>query len=143
MQQWHDGLSVHFTCQVWALACHYQIFEQLPPENQGGNRGHSLFNDESVQRAARAYLTGLPTGDVTPRHFQHALNGQILPTLGYNLEVGLSEHTARHWLFKLGWQQTRLKKGVYMDGHEREDVKDYRQRIFLPKMASYERRMVQ
>jgi len=29
-----------------------------------------------------------------------------------------------------------------MDGHEREDVKKYRQEVFLPAMAEYERRMV-
>jgi hypothetical protein len=57
--------------------------------------------------------------------FWHALNNQILPTLGYVLDVRLSECTARHWLYKLGWRQTRLKKGVYMDGHERDDVKEY------------------
>ena len=29
-----------------------------------------------------------------------------------------------------------------MDGHERQDVKDYRQNIFLPLMALHTRRMV-
>jgi hypothetical protein len=83
----------------------------------------------------------LHIGDVTPRQFQHALNEWILLTLRYNLEVGLSERIARRWLCKLGWRQTRLKKGIYMDGHERGDVKEYRQNDFLPKMASFERRM--
>ena len=36
-----------------------------------------------------------------------------------------------------------MKKGVYMDGHERPDVVEYRNSEFLPLMASYERRMVQ
>jgi hypothetical protein len=31
-RQWHDGLGVHFTCQIQTLARHYQQFEQLPPE---------------------------------------------------------------------------------------------------------------
>lgn len=43
---------------------------------------------------------------------------------------------------KLGWQHTRLRKGVYMDGHEREDVRKYRQEVFLPAMAAFESRMV-
>jgi hypothetical protein len=100
------------------------------------------LNDERVQTAARTYLTGLPTGDVTPRDFRRALNERILPSLGYMLEVGLSERTARRWLIKLGWRRTRLKKGVYMDGHERKDVKEYRDDVFLPLMASFERQMV-
>ena len=141
-QQWHEGRGIHFARQIRALAHHYQRFEQLPPEKRGGDGGHSLLNDERVQTAARTHLTGLPTGDVTPRQFHRALNERILPSLGYMLEVGLSERTARRWLIKLGWRRTRLKKGVYMDGHERKDVKEYRDNDFLPLMASFERRMV-
>ncbi len=31
-----------------------------------------------------------------------------------------------------------MRKGVYMDGHEREDVVKYRQEVFLPIMAKFE-----
>ena len=103
VQQWHEGHGVYFARQIRALACHYQRFEQLPPEKRGGDGGHSLLNDERVQTAARTYLTGLPTGDVTPRDFCRTLNEWILPLLGYMLDVGLSECTARRWLIKLGW----------------------------------------
>jgi hypothetical protein len=123
--QWHKGVGTHFTHQIQALACHYQRFEQLPPEKRGGKGCHSLFNDEGVQGAARAYLTALCIGDVTPMKFWHTLNNQILPMLRYVLDIRLSECTAQCWLYKLGWQQTRLKKGIYMDGHERDDVKEY------------------
>jgi hypothetical protein len=54
----------------------------------------------------------------------------------------LSEQTARQWLIKLGWWQTTLKKGVYMDGHERPDVINYRVNMFLPLMVQLEKRMV-
>jgi len=76
------------------LACHYQLYEQLPVEKQGADSRKSLLNDKQVQKAARTYLLSLPTGDVTPKKFQHALNKRILPSLGYNLSVGLSEHMA-------------------------------------------------
>jgi hypothetical protein len=140
-RQWHEGTGVRFSRRIRFLARYYQLFEQLPVEKRGGDRGHSLFNDERVQTAARVYLSGLATGEVTPRKFHHALNEQILPSLGYTLRDGLSERTARRWLVRLGWRRTRLKKGVYMDGHERPDVKEYRDKVFLPLMASYERRM--
>jgi hypothetical protein len=45
-QQWHEGEGVHFAHWIHFLACHYQLFEQLPIEKQGGNRGHSLLNNE-------------------------------------------------------------------------------------------------
>ncbi len=35
-----------------------------------------------------------------------------------------------------------LKKGVYMDGHERPDVIDYWVNTFLPLMAQLEKQMV-
>ena len=35
-----------------------------------------------------------------------------------------------------------LKKGVYMDGHERPDVIDYQVNTFLPLMAQLEKWMV-
>ena len=90
----------------------------------------------------RTYLSGLHIGDVTPKDFQHALNKRILPSLSIVLEVRLSERTAQRWLYKLGWWQTRLKKGVYMDGHERDNVRKYQEEKFLPKMKLFERRMV-
>jgi hypothetical protein len=49
---------------------------------------------------------------------------------------------ARQWLIKLEWWHTTLKKGVYMDGHERPDVIDYRVNTFLPLMAQLEKWMV-
>jgi hypothetical protein len=69
--QWHEGpgQGAHFARQIRTLARHYQRFEQLPPEKRGGKGRQSLFNDEGVQRAARAYLTGLHIGDVTPMKF--------------------------------------------------------------------------
>jgi hypothetical protein len=50
---------------------------------------------------------------------------------------------AWRWLLALGWRCTRVKKGVYMDGHERPDVVKYWDDVFLPLMASYKRCMVQ
>lgn len=40
--------------------------------------------------------------------------------------------TARGWLNKLGFSWRKVQKGVYMDGHERSDVVQYRQEVFLP-----------
>jgi hypothetical protein len=49
---------------------------------------------------------------------------------------------AQWWLLSLRWRQTRVKKGVYMNGHERPDVVEYRNNVFLLLMASFERCMV-
>jgi hypothetical protein len=94
--------------------------------------------------AARTHLLDLPVGEVTAARFHRALNERILPSLGYTLTgSGLSLCMARRWLCKLGWRHMELKKGVYMDGHERPDVVEYRNAVFLPLIASLEKRMVQ
>jgi hypothetical protein len=37
----------------------------------------------------------------------------------------ISESTAQHWLSGLGWQYGKLKSGMYIDGHERDNVVEY------------------
>ena len=37
----------------------------------------------------------------------------------------------------------QYKKALYFDGHERPDVVDYRQNVFLPAMARYQSRIVE
>lgn len=92
----------------------------------GVANARSWLHDESVQARARDWLTAQPTGKVTPRAFQRAINAIIFPDLNIVTKKPLSERTARRWLIKLGWRRTVVRKGVYMDGHEREDVVKYR-----------------
>ena len=51
----------------------------------------------------------------------------------------ITDHTARRWLSKLGWRYGRHKNGMYVDGHEQQDVVDYRQ-AFVLRFKEYERR---
>jgi hypothetical protein len=50
--------------------------------------------------------------------------------------------TARRWLEKLGFKYGTVRKGVYIDGHERPDVVSYRKDVFIPKWKEIERRLV-
>ena len=52
----------------------------------------------------------------------------------------ISIQTARIWLKKLGLVPQSRKKGIYFDGHEREDVLEYR-KYFLKEMQDFERLM--
>jgi hypothetical protein len=140
-RQWHEDEGAHFARRVRILARHYQIHEQLPAQSWGGYRGSSIFNDKHMQSAVLDWLSKLPTGEVSPTRFCKALTEEILPYLSIRKDT-VSEWTARCWLVKLGWRRTRLKKGVYMDGHERSDVVKYQNETFLPLMAEYERQMV-
>jgi hypothetical protein len=142
-RQWHEGPGNWFARRVCALAWHYQTFEELPVEKRGrGKNACSWLHDEAVQSRTRDWLTSQETGKVTPRRLQQALNEVIFPDLNIILKSPLSERTARRWLIKLDWRWTVVRKGVYMDGHERKDVVKYRNEVFLPAMAKFEARMV-
>jgi hypothetical protein len=141
--QWRDGAGTHFARQVRALARHYQIFETLPKERRGGARagtttGLSLLLHEGVEARTRSWLTAQPSGSVTPTQLAHALENEIFPDLQITPLKPLTPQTARRWLLRLGWRHTTVRKGVYKDGHNREDVVQYRQEIFLPKLATFE-----
>jgi hypothetical protein len=143
-RQWHNGEGNWFSRRVRALARHYQIFKELPVEKRGGSQNaRSWLYDEKVRLQTTNWLTSQKTGDVTPRKLQQALNNSIFPDLNIAVKNPISERTARRWLIKLGWRRTAVRKGVYMDGHERADVVEYRNKIFLPAIAKFERRMAQ
>ncbi|KAF9455258.1 hypothetical protein BDZ94DRAFT_1115182, partial [Collybia nuda] len=140
--QWHEGIGIHFARHVRALARHYQIFEQLPKETRGGRANRkSLLNDESVQAACQHWLTAQKAGTVKPMLFRDAINSEILASLDIVPKKPICERTARRWLVRLGYRRTLIKKGIYMDGHNRPDVVKYRDDVYLPRMAAFEARM--
>jgi hypothetical protein len=106
----------------------------------------SLFNDEGVILAVREYLnTALWNAD--PAGLCAAVRTYLASKKAYSImhidavlnnkdthRSGICTKTAQRWLTKLGWIFGRNKKG-YCDGHEREDVVEYRQKVFCPKMV--------
>ncbi|KAJ3710183.1 hypothetical protein C8R42DRAFT_648907 [Lentinula raphanica] len=139
---WNDKGATWFARRVCDLARYYQTFEHLPAEHQGGNRTNQLWlHRDDVRSSVLKYLNNLPTGEVTPRILCHQVNKMIFPQLDIVPKQPISLRTARRWLIKMGWSYSVVKKGVYMDGHEREDVVRYRQQEFLPTMLEFEHRM--
>jgi hypothetical protein len=51
----------------------------------------------------------------------------------------ISERTARRWLGRMGFRYGKQKNGMYIDGHERDDVVQYRN-AFVQRFKQYERR---
>ena len=60
----------------------------------------------------------------------------------YRKKSGIRSRTARKWLNKLGYNWQEVKKGVFIDGHEREDVVTDRVK-FLHKMKELEPYLVE
>jgi hypothetical protein len=53
--------------------------------------------------------------------------------------TSISESTARRWLQQLNWRYGKMQNGMYLDGHEREDVVTYRNG-FVARWKGYEKR---
>lgn len=83
------------------------------------------LEDHRLQEKAKQYIRKnlRPTGqqNLNGRSFAEWVNENILKD-----GEQISEQTARLWLHKLHFHPERWKKGVYVDGHEREDVVAYR-----------------
>jgi hypothetical protein len=57
-------------------------------------------------------------------------------------KASISKKTATRWLEKLDWRYEGVRNGMYIDGHEREDVVEYR-REFVERWKTREKRFHQ
>ncbi len=104
---------------------------------------HSFLHREDVRDPLYRFLRDLPKGKVTPQIVVKHVTEVIFPAVDIQGTKPISLRTASRWLIKMGWTYSRTKKGVYFDGHERDDVRKYRDEEFLLKMVEFEKRMVQ
>lgn len=61
------------------------------------------------------------------------VNSSLLPEAQKyhpKLPAKINDRTAVRWLHLLGFEPTSTKKGVYIDGHKRSDVVEYR-KVYL------------
>jgi hypothetical protein len=151
------GKGPYMARKIRELYRYIARFQALPPVSRGKHYAHpSLLNDERIMRAVCRYLTILANGQVrclnnmvvyltylnhqiTPLLLMKQVNDTIILLLGFDTDGHkISEATARRWLAKLGYELKEARKGVYIDGHERDDVKAYHQE-FLKHFLSNER----
>ena len=64
----------------------------------------------------------------------HPDGGEVIP---HGFPRQISVETARKWLHELGFSVKQKKKGIYVDGHDHEDVIQYREQ-FLDKVKQLE-----
>ncbi|KZT03152.1 uncharacterized protein LAESUDRAFT_738373 [Laetiporus sulphureus 93-53] len=130
----------YFARKIRSLYCYIKRFHTLPPITAGKHHAHpTLLNNERMAQAVRHYLTVLADGEITPYLLMKQVNTVIIPALG--LDLGgktISESSARRWLVKLEYELKETKKGLYGDGHKREDVLAYRQK-YLDSLQETER----
>ena len=113
----------------------------LPESEQGRyQRSGVLWQNEELNKKAVEYVRdnvsvkGRP--NLTTVTFCKWVNEYFLPncTLEPGFPRKISLETARLWLHHLGFEVLTVRKGIFIDGHERLDVIDAR-KLFLRKMT--------
>jgi hypothetical protein len=88
----------------------------------------TVLNDEDLAEEIKARMvekgTSLKAEDLVEIVASPEL--QAIFTRKGMTKASISLKTAHRWLKKLGWTYKKLKNGMYIDGHERFDVVEYR-----------------
>ena len=114
--------------------------ERLELELVSGRGKHpkweSLMADENFRKEAREYV--LENGYVKGKPNMTLL--EFVSWLKEHKKVEVCTSTASLWLHDMGFTHKQFSKGVYFDGHERDDViKD--RKVYLETLASYSHTM--
>lgn len=117
---------------------------RLPDINQGRHvKIQSIISDETTQNICRQWLRSQKSNTISGKSFSEWVNSHVHRELGLPAPVEITERTATRWLHVIGYSlDDATKKGMYLDGHERTDVVEYRKR-FLKEMEVHEKRMPQ
>lgn len=101
----------------------------------------SILDDEDLSETIHDHLMNIAkTGFIRAQDIVDFISSKDMQDkLGGRMSI--SERTAWRWLHKLDWQYKKLSNGMYIDGHEREDVVKYRC-AFIDHWTEYEKRMV-
>jgi hypothetical protein len=114
----------------------------LPLHQLNRKRG-TIVNDEDIAQEIKASMVEKAKGsflkaqDVVEIVASSKMQA-IFEQKGIS-KLSISSKTALRWLEKLGWTYGKLKNGMYLDGHERLDVVEYR-RGFVERWMGHERR---
>lgn len=119
----------------------YLHSEKLPLHRYGTYHS-SILDDEDFRRDIQLHLTEIAKkGYIRAQDIvDYVATPEVQQKLGTKAH-GIHIRTARRWLHKLSWRYQQKKKGMYIDGHEREDVVEYR-KGFVERWREYERRFV-
>jgi hypothetical protein len=138
-----QGRGCDYARKVRTWLHHYMSCGVLPLHRYGGS--HSpILQDEDFAHDLKLYL--LEIADKGYLRAQDMVDYVGLPEIQDKLggprgQTKISLRTGQRWLKKLDWRYGRKKNGMYIDGHEREDIVKYRGE-FIEQWKEYEKRMV-
>jgi hypothetical protein len=115
------------------------------PLHRFGQARSSILHDEDFAQAIQLHLQSIAKDGYIQA--QDIVDFIETPEMQQKLEESgarkkkISLRTAQRWLHQMGWRYGKTKKGMYVDGHEREDIVKYRDE-FVARWKVYEKRMV-
>ena len=102
-------------------------------DGRGRHDRYHVMTDEQYRDMTLEWVRGHASvkgaPNMTSLDFCNWANGTLLPSVREHhpdIPAKISLNTACRWLHKLGFLPSSTRKGVYIDGHERSDVVEYR-----------------
>ena len=115
---------------------------ELPVRHLGQSRWN-ILDDEDLSQSLQTLLLSHTKGRyITASDVVELVSGPVMQekfTRSQISRASISERTARRWLQRLSWRYGAMRNGMYLDGHEREDVVAYR-KAFVARWKDYEER---
>ncbi|GLB37418.1 hypothetical protein LshimejAT787_0404690 [Lyophyllum shimeji] len=109
------------------------------PVNPYGDWNESMLADEDLMYDISLHLQELRKEITAEKLVEYLARDDVREKHG--ITKAISARTARRYLKALGYRWKTERKGQYADGHEREDVVEYRNNKFLPQWKEIESRM--
>ena len=127
--------------KLWEWVLTFTCCGELPVLHYGQSRW-CVLDDEDICQTLQAQLMSHGKGHyLTASDVVDIVSGSVmqeqLSCSGIS-HISITECTACYWLQQPSWQYGTVKKGMYLDGHEREDVVAYRN-AFVARWREYER----
>ncbi|KAJ6611888.1 hypothetical protein B0H10DRAFT_1808453, partial [Mycena sp. CBHHK59/15] len=104
--------------------------ENKLPMAEYGKMNATVLEDEDLAQELHLHLQGLGKYVAAQDIVNYMATDEMKACL--NLKNGISIRTAQRWMKQMQYRWTAEPKGMYSDGHERDDVVEYRQNVFLP-----------
>ena len=132
--------SQYYTARAlrsWAL--YYLQTGELPFLAQGQHvKVSSLVFEEDVREQCRRFMRSLKPNERKAEIFANWVGKCLIPRLGsgFTTKTSISVETARLWLHAIGFGYNKHSQDVYVDGHDRPDVKSFRDTVYIPALMS-------
>ena len=126
------------TVRLWRKD--FLIYGDFNEDYRGTHKRYCVVMDEQYRDTSlqwiREHASVKGESNMVVFDFCNWVNGTLLPMVREhhpNIPPNVSMRTACRWLHKLGFKPSSTRKGVYIDGHERDDVIEYR-KLYLKRL---------